>query len=512
MAIAPKLEIKQSQSLVMTQTLRQAIEILQLNNIELQDFVEKELEQNPFLEKEENLLSEYEEKREKESNIDDFSDDFSQSTDIFQQEKNDNKIESVGTDIDYDNTTDDSFNDKVDYSNLSQDYDHDNAWDVSIKKSNNYNNDTPSFEETIADDKPSLYKDVEQQIISKFEDNKDRIIAYNILGEIDDNGYFKQDIAIVADKIGCNKNEVSFVLETMKGFDPCGIFAKDLSESLNIQLQEIGKWNPKSEIIIDNLEILAKGDMKKLMKMAKIEDVNELKRIIANIKLLKPKPIADYEIKTAQTIIPDAYLKIDKFGNIKVDLNNNNLPRVLINRSYCSEIKAIATNKEAKKFLNEKVANANWLIKSLHQRANTILKVATEIAEKQKDFFLKGANHLKPMLLKDIAYEIEMHESTVSRVTNNKYIATPRGVYELKFFFSKALASSYGGDDHSSQSVKFRIKDLIDKEDKRKPLSDDKIVQILTNEGINIARRTVSKYRDALNIASSSKRKIKLIT
>ena len=511
MAITPKLEIKQSQSLVMTQTLRQAIEILQLNNVELQDFVEKELEQNPFLEKEENLLDTIENKKEKESSIDDFETPNNDSSDIFANEKEESGIENTSLDIDYDNNTDDSFNDKVDYSELSQDYDHNNAWDVNIKKSNNYSNETPNFEETMADESQSLYKDIEKQIIAKFKENIDRIIAYNILGDIDDNGYFKTDIAIVANKLNCEVSKVSFVLETMKGFEPSGIFAKDLKESLSIQMQELGLWNLKADIIIENIEILAKGDFKKLMKLADIEDIEELKEIIANIRLLKPKPITDYEIQTAQTIVPDVFLKIDKNGDFRIELNNNNLPRVLINRDYYSEIKSIAKDKESKKFLNEKVGTANWLIKSLHQRANTILKVATEISKQQKDFFLKGADHLKPMLLKDIAYEIEMHESTISRVTTNKYIATPRGVYELKFFFSKALTSSYGGEDHSSQSVRFRIKDLVDKEDKKKPLSDDKIVQILDSEGINIARRTVSKYRDMLNIPSSSKRKNRLL-
>ena len=247
-------------------------------------------------------------------------------------------------------------------------------------------------------------------------------------------------------------------------------------------------------------------DYSALAKLCEI-DVNDVRDMIDEIWALNHRPAEAFDQVVAQPITPDVFMRSVAGQGWAVELNNDTLPRVLINHHYYAEVRGAVHTREEKQYLAERLQSANWLVKSLHQRATTILKVAGEIVRQQSGFFTHGVEHLKPLVLRDIAEAIEMHESTVSRVTSNKYIHTPRGLFELKFFFTPAIASSSGGAAHSAESVRHRIKHLINGEAPNAILSDDKMVKILNSEGIDIARRTVAKYRESMRIPSSVQRR-----
>jgi RNA polymerase sigma-54 factor len=295
-------------------------------------------------------------------------------------------------------------------------------------------------------------------------------------------------------------------LQLLQRLDPPGIFARSLAECLALQLAERGRLDPAMQALLDRLDLLAKRDLAQLMKHCGV-DAEDLKEMIAEIRALNPKPGSAFDQSLAQPVIPDILMRPQPGGDWIVELNSETLPRVLVNTRYYARVAKDARRKEEKDYLSERYQAANWLVKSLHQRATTILKVASEIVRQQDAFFRRGIQHLKPLILRDIADAISMHESTVSRVTTNKHMATPRGLYELKYFFTAAIASSGGGEAHSAESVRFRIKSLIDAETVEGVLSDDKLVEMLKAEGIDIARRTVAKYREAMKIPSSVQRR-----
>jgi RNA polymerase sigma-54 factor len=297
------------------------------------------------------------------------------------------------------------------------------------------------------------------------------------------------------------------VLETLKTFEPIGVFAADLQECLGLQLRERNRLDPAMATLIANLNLVARRDFSALKSLCKV-DLEDIKEMIVELKDLNPKPGHAFGSEPVQPVVPDVYVRAAQDGSWLVELNNDTLPRVLFSNQYMSKVSRTASREADKNYLNECQANATWLIKSLDQRAKTILKVAREIVRQQDAFLVLGVQHLRPINLKTVAEAIEMHESTVSRVTSNKYMATPRGTYELKYFFTTAIASSTaGGDSHSAESVRQRIKDMIAAEAPKSILSDDAIVENLRAEGIEIARRTVAKYRESLNIPSSIQRR-----
>jgi len=273
-----------------------------------------------------------------------------------------------------------------------------------------------------------------------------------------------------------------------------------------LQLRDRNRLDPAMQALLGNLDLLAKRDIPGLVKACGV-DVEDLTEMVAEIRALDPKPALAFDHGVAQPVIPDVFMRTQLGGGWLVELNSESLPRVLVDNHYFTRVSRVARNKEEKQYLNEALQSANWLVKSLHQRATTILKVSSEIVRQQEEFFLRGVQYLKPLVLRDIAEAIEMHESTVSRVTSNKYMATPRGIYELKYFFTPSIASSVGGEAHSAESVRHRIKSLTEEESVDKVLSDDKIVEILRAESIEIARRTVAKYRESMGIPSSVQRR-----
>jgi RNA polymerase sigma-54 factor len=271
-------------------------------------------------------------------------------------------------------------------------------------------------------------------------------------------------------------------------------------------LREKDRLDPAMQALLDHLDLLAKRDLAALRRICGV-DGEDMAQMIEEIKALDPKPGLVFEAQISQPITPDVLVKPHPKGGWQVELNADTLPRVLVNQHYYAKVALSATTKQDRDYLAERMQSANWLVRSLHQRATTILKVASEIVRRQDGFLLHGVQHLRPLTLRDIAEVIDMHESTVSRVTANKYMATPRGIYELKYFFTSSIASSEGGDAHSAEAVRFRIKELIDREKPEEVLSDDRIVEILDGEGVGIARRTVAKYREALRIPSSVQRR-----
>jgi len=486
MALTPRLDLRQSQSLVMTPQLQQAIKLLQLSNIELSAFVEAELEQNPLLERDEGAAAPSEEapQQQAEAPADDRLVDTLPG-----------QTEEAPLDLDYENTftnnggVDEAGDIPGDYSNRGGRLDF---------------SDDGDFEQTLTREE-SLRDHLISQLNLDFTQAVDRLIGAHLIEMLDEAGYLAGDLSSLADSLGCDLALVERVLARLQRFDPPGLFARSLSECLGLQLRELNRLDPAMQALLDNLELLARRDLSQLMRLCGV-DAEDLAQMISEIRALDPKPALAFDHQVAPPVTPDVLMRAVAGGWV-VELNNDTLPRVLVNTRYYAKVSGASRSKDEKTYLTERFQSANWLVKSLHQRATTILKVATEIVRQQDAFFHRGIQHLRPLVLKDIALEISMHESTVSRVTANKFIATPRGIFELKYFFTQALGGADGGESHSAEAVRHRIKTLIDQEPPSEVLSDDKIVEILKAEGVDIARRTVAKYREGMHIPSSVQRR-----
>lgn len=351
----------------------------------------------------------------------------------------------------------------------------------------------------------TLRDHVNEQIALAFADPAELLMAHELAEGLDEAGYMLADLDEIADRIGARRPALEAVLATCQTFDPPGLFARGLAECLALQLIARDRYDPAMRAMIDNLDLLAKRDFQALGRLCGV-DAEDLADMLAEIRALDPKPGMVFSTGTADPIVPDVIVKAASDGGWAIELNPETLPRVLVNEPYYVRISA-QTRDADRQFLSECLQNANWLTRSLDQRAKTILKVASEIVRQQDAFLISGVSHLRPLNLRTVADAIGMHESTVSRVTVNKYIMTPRGTFELRYFFSSALASASGGEAHSSEAVRGRIRQLIDEERPEAVLSDDSLVDILRGEGIDIARRTVAKYREALNIPSSVQRR-----
>ncbi|MDE1159886.1 MAG: RNA polymerase factor sigma-54 [Neorhizobium sp.] len=339
-------------------------------------------------------------------------------------------------------------------------------------------------------------------------DRTDRLVAQYLIDQIDDAGYFLGDIADIADKIGRPQADVARVLEALQTLDPPGVFARSLGECLAIQLRQKDRLDPAMASLVRHLDLLAKRDFASLRKICGVDD-EDLLDMLGEIRQLNPKPGASFDASPSEAISPDIVVRPASDGGWQIELNPDTLPRVLVNQTY---YQTVSRNRprggEDQNFLSECLQNANWLTRSLDQRAKTIMKVATEIVRQQDAFLIHGVDHLRPLNLRTVAEAIKMHESTVSRVTSNKYMMTPRGLFELKYFFTVSIGSAEdGGDNHSAEAVRHRIRQLIIQELPEAVLSDDDIVLILKRGGVELARRTVAKYREAMNIPSSVQRR-----
>lgn len=495
MALSPKFDFRQSQSLVMTPQLMQSIKLLQMTHIELGQFLEQEIEKNPLLD-----LSDLE------------NGDFSEERPEIEDEKGD----PLSADEDWfkTDTIDDAqmFSSTFDTSleNIFPDdpaelFQADVGGQRGVQKSSSQAFLGDYDIDQMAGERPSLSAHIIEQIALSFSVGVERLIAMAIADALDENGYLRADHAALSQKLGVEPIRIEKVLHMLQSFDPPGIFARDLRECLTIQLEQKNLLTPAMATMIDNLELLGRRDFTAMKKICGVDHPTIL-RMLREIQALNPKPGAFFEVSVADAIIPDILVTLTREGDWAIELNSAALPRVIVNNQYYARVRKSVTD-EDKVFLTESMQSARWLARSLDQRARTILKVAQEIIKQQDAFLRKGVTFLKPLRLRAIADAVSMHESTISRVIAGKFIATPRGVFELRYFFPGAIPSLEGGSAHAAESVRHLIRQMIDAEKPDEVLSDDAIVKILQEDGVDIARRTVAKYRESMNIASSVQRR-----
>ncbi len=492
MALGPRLDLRQSQNLVMTPQLQQAIRLLQLSAVDLIDFVDKELESNPLLERDESASGSA--LSEAMGNADDRTEDGMVVVDTLEENQSDTPLDIDDSMAGNDAAFDTSADAPTGVADMS-------SW--SSRRS--FDEFLPDLEQTLSEDE-DLRTHLERQLSLSVKDPAERLIGTALIDSLDDSGYIAGDLTAIAEQLGAPVKRIETVLSVLQSFDPPGLFARDLKECLALQLKDRDRYDPAMAALVENLDLLATRDFEKLLSLCNV-DQEDLEEMITEVRALDPKPALKFEQAVSQTVIPDVIMTPSTEGGWRVELNNETLPRVLVNNQYYAELSRTAGDDTEKTFVAEKFQSANWLVRALEQRATTILKVATALVKKQDAFFRKGITHLRPLILRDIAEEIDLHESTVSRVTANKYIATPRGIYKLKYFFSQALATDAGGEGTSAEAVRYRIKKMIDEEAADDILSDDRIVELLRADGISVARRTVAKYRDSLKIPSSVQRR-----
>ncbi|MBG0809582.1 RNA polymerase factor sigma-54 [Methylosinus sp. H3A] len=512
MAISTKLMMRQGQALVMTPQLLQAIKLLQFSNLELSAFLHEELERNPLLEavESDDIPDLHPERGEGDGDGGDAGFDG-----VGEPREGDWAQDSLavdagqlaaelGTEIGNAFELEGPRSVAVDSSGslegagLSA-----NSWTGASGAGSD--GETPNLEAYVAAD-ASLHDHLAEQLALASADARDRLIGHAIIDAIDETGYLREDINEIALRLDADPVRAAAVLATIQSFDPSGVAARDLQECLAIQLRERDRFDPAMQIFIANLPLLAKRDFPALARLCGVDE-DDIADMAAEVRRLDPKPGRAFGGAPIQPLVADVIVRPASDGSWMVELNSDALPRVLVNHSYAARVSAGAKRDGDKTFISSCLQNANWLTKSLEQRSRTILKVASEIVRLQDAFLAKGVEHLRPLNLRTIADAIGMHESTVSRVTSNKYMMTPRGIFELKYFFSASIATTSGGEAHSAEAVRYKIKQMIDKESPFDVLSDDAIVARLKEIDIDIARRTVAKYRDSLRIPSSVDRR-----
>ena len=489
MALSARLEIRQGQGLVITPQLQQAIKLLQMSNLEVEAFIDAELERNPLLQRDEGeadgdatpepdgpTVAEQVADAEARADLDATHDDVSPG------ERATGDAPEAAADV----------GGAVDWSKAGS--------------GGSFDQDGEGFEERLTREL-TLSEHLQGQLSASGLSPAETIIAGVLIDAVDDGGYLRAETSEVAERLGCDSALVERVLGVIQGFDPVGVAARDVRECLMIQLKDQNRYDPAIAALLDNLPLLAKRDLTSLRRLCGVDD-EDLREMIAEVRGLTPKPGAAFGGEPSSPGAPDVFVREGLGGMWLVELNSDALPRVLMDQRYHAQVSGQSRTDQEKTFVADCLAQASWLIKSLDQRARTILKVSSEIVRQQDAVLAFGVQHLRPLNLKTVAEAIGMHESTVSRVTSNKYLATPRGVFEMKFFFTSAIASSEGGEAHSAEGVRDRIRRLIDTEAREADVhSDDAIVDLLKTAGVDIARRTVAKYREAMRIPSSVDRR-----
>ena len=491
--VGPRLELRQGQSLVMTPQLQQAIKLLQLSNVELAEYCEAELEKNPLLERDDREAAPVSETPDaggeaaanERADVALSRDDFSKTS----------EMDEAAHDNMYDGEPRKAA--EAPQSGSLTDW-------TTVKSGNAYDGED-SLESSVAAD-ASLKDHLEGQLSIAALLPEDRMILLALIDAVDETGYLRGDLLEMSSRLGCEIEDVQAVLGVLHGFDPVGVGARDLAECLSLQLKAKDRLDPAMKLLLSRLDLVARRDMAQLTALCGV-DSEDVADMISEIRQLNPKPGLAFGTEPVTPVVPDVFVKEGPDGGWLVELNSDTLPRLLVNNQYYGTVSKTARDKDCKNYLNDCLNSANWLVKSLDQRAKTILKVASEIVRHQDAFLTHGVRHLRPLNLRTIADAISMHESTVSRVTSSKYIATPRGLFELKYFFTASIQSIDGAESHSAEAVRDRIREMIENEEPREILSDDRIVSLLTADGVNIARRTVAKYREALRIPSSVERR-----
>ncbi|RRI07702.1 RNA polymerase sigma-54 factor [Mesorhizobium tamadayense] len=498
MALAAKLQLRQSQSLVMTPQLMQSIRLLQLTHVELERFIDEEIERNPLLERAEaqdETGGDQPPKSEAAPEPTPEGDWFEAETEWSAEaisEKLDSSLENLFPD-------DPGTSERLGPDLTAQ---WKSASGGSAGGASSEGFDVGEMAATAV----TLREHVSEQIALAFPTPAERLIAGELADSLDEAGYLRADLEEVAARLGAGKAAAARVLDVCQTFEPTGLFARDLAECLSLQLAVRDRLDPAMKALVANLELLARRDFQTLKRICGVDE-EDLLDMLAEIRALDPRPGTAFSGGASDAIIADVEVRAAADGSWTVELNADTLPRVLVDHIYFARVSGHAKDQAEKEFLAECLQNANWLTRSLDQRAKTILKVASEIVRQQDAFLVHGVRHLKPLNLRTVADAIGMHESTVSRVTANKYMLTPRGVFELRYFFTASIASAEGGEAHSSEAVRDRIKQLIDEEKPADVLSDDAIVDMLRESGVDIARRTVAKYREGMSIPSSVQRR-----
>jgi RNA polymerase sigma-54 factor len=489
MSLAPRLDIRQSQSLVMTPQLQQAIKLLALSNLEIEGFIAEEVERNPLLEAtpaedgdlpDREPLAEVRDER------------------VAADELLSGALGAAEPALDVDYATESHQQDSVADGGSG----NDGALSMTGAGAGASSEDGPDLD-AFADRGLGLADHLMAQAGPAVPSDEMFIAAY-LIDQIDEAGYLTASLLDIARRLEVALARVERVLGIVQTFDPTGVGARDLAECLTLQAKEADRYDPCMARLIQHLDLLARGELTRLKRICHVDD-EDMADMIRELRGYDPKPGCRYGGEAAMAVVPDLFVAKTKTG-WGIEINSATLPRVLVNRSYYTELAGGQQDKASKAWLSDCLASANWLVKALDQRQRTIIKVATEIVKQQEAFFLRGVAHLRPLTLKQVAEAIEMHESTVSRVTSNKYVSCARGLYELKYFFTSAIQAADGGDAVSAQAVKSAIKALIATEG-AKILSDDTLVELLNAKGFDIARRTVAKYREALGIGSSVQRR-----
>ncbi|MER8747060.1 RNA polymerase factor sigma-54 [Mesorhizobium sp. M0139] len=462
---------RQKQSIVASPQLIESIRLLQLAHTELHQFVEREIEKNPLLESASNDGGPFDD-----ASISGADQPVGPRANAVEGPTGGGSPERLG------------------------------QWKSLRNTTNNPPGNGPSLDEyaTLAE---TLHDHVARQIALTAFTPQERLIAGQLAADLEDTGYLRANLLELAESLNVHEAVVERVLGTLQQFDPPGVFARSLRECLEIQLRQRNRLDPAMAALVAHLEKLARRDFEALKQHCGVDE-EDLLDMMHEIRALDPKPGNRFESGASESIIPDVWVTPSPQGGWQIELDPATLPKLLINQTYYAEVtRQTAQNSKDQAFLDECLQNANWLIRSLDQRAKTIVKVAAEIVRQQDAFLEHGVAHLRPLNLRTVADAIGVHESTVSRVTSNKYMLTPRGVFELKYFFTVAIASCQGGDAHSAEAVRHRIKAIIAAESPGDVLSDEDIAVRLKETGVDVARRTVTKYREAMNIPSSVQRR-----
>lgn len=489
MALGPRLDLRQTQSLVMTPQLQQAIKLLAASNLEIETFIAEALEANPLL-------------------------DTGGPADAGEPER----IE-VAAPADEDATADQLMlagggegDAPLDLGAVDRDFDtgdgagpsmRDAEWGAASASGGDLD-EMPDWEQLCAAE-VTLAEHLEGQIGAAASDPQTAFIARHIIGLLDDAGYLGTPLDEVAEEIGVDLAAAEAALALVQSLDPSGVGARDLAECIAIQAREADRYDPCMAALIDNLDLVARGEVERLKRLCRVDD-EDFADMLRELRSYNPRPGLAFAPSDSSSVVPDILITANAAGGWDIALNEETLPKLIVNRGYFIELNAGATSKESRGWLKEKLADAHWLIRALDQRQKTILKTAAEIVKQQDGFFRRGVSELRPLTLREVAEQIGMHESTVSRVTSNKYLWCERGTFELKFFFTSGVASA-DGEGASSAAIKARIKALIDAETAKAILSDQQLAELLQKEGFDLARRTVAKYREAIGIGSSAERR-----
>jgi RNA polymerase sigma-54 factor len=487
LALGARLEIRQGQGLVITPQLQQAIKLLQLSNLELDAFIEGELERNPLLQREDSEIEAPAPEAEVPAEVSHDAEARAEMDAAHDEVSPGERATGDAPDAGYESGA------AID-------------WSRAGGGGNGFDGTSDLLDSLGARDK-TLSEHLRDQLAVAGLPAAQAMAASALVEAVDEGGYLRADLAEVAERLGCGLDLVERALAVVQGFEPTGVGARDVRECLMLQLKELNRFDPAMDALLANLDLLARRDMAGLRKACGVDE-EDLREMVAELRALTPRPGAAFGSEPAPSVVADVFVREGLGGLWHVELNADTLPRLLVDHRYHARVTKGARSDQDRTFVADCAAQASWLVKSLDQRARTILKVSSEIVRQQDGFLAFGVEHLRPLNLKTVADAIGMHESTVSRVTSNKYLATPRGVFEMKFFFTSAIQSSEGGEAHSAESVRHKIRHLIDAEASEAEVhSDDRIVEILNAAGVDIARRTVAKYREAMRIPSSVERR-----